>query len=159
MQLLSSDRSTIAQAATVTLVTTAALALFAAVAAYWTWQWLGPPPVARLQAQAPVAGPASAAAALFGKLAAPAGAGVSSGIEIQLLGSVAATPGRTGYALLRSAPRQTLTVREGDEILPGIRLASVAADHVEVERGGVREILAWPVKPAAANPVATGNKR
>ena len=159
MQLLSSDRSTIAQATTVTLVTTAALALFAAVAAYWSWQWLGPPPVARLQALAPAASLASASAELFGKPAVQAGARASSGIEIQLLGSVAATPGHTGYALLRSEPRQTLTVREGDEILPGIRLAQVAADHVMVERSGVREMLAWPVKTAAASPVAAGSKR
>jgi hypothetical protein len=43
-------------------------------------------------------------------------------------------------------PRQIVTVREGEDIAPGLRLGEVATDHVVLERGGTREILAWPMK-------------
>ncbi len=73
-----------------------------------------------------------------------------------LLGVVAASGRQPGYALLRIDAKQTAAVREGAEIQPGVRLAEVRADHVVIERNGVREALAWP-KPgkAATAPLAS----
>jgi general secretion pathway protein C len=41
-------------------------------------------------------------------------------------------------------------VREGDDVVPGIRLAEVHADHVILEHNGTRETLVWPSKASAA---------
>lgn len=46
-------------------------------------------------------------------------------------------------------PGKILSVQEGEDVAPGIRLAEVAADHVILERAGIRETLAWTVKVPA----------
>lgn len=148
------DRPNVAQGSMVALATGASLFLLAMIAAYWTWQWLGPAQVVRLPTTGPTGTSAAAAGGLFGSAALPPDSVLASASGIRLLGSVVANAGRTGYALLRIDPRLTMTVREGDEILPGLRLAAVARDHVILDRGGVREILAWPSKAAAAEPAA-----
>ncbi len=144
MQLLSFDRSNIAQTAVTTLVTVAALALLALVAAYWTWQWLAPRPEPRVQAAANMGGHAASANALFGILERDRNSPSPTGIAIKLLGIVAATAGWHGYAVMQLESKEIVAVREGEEIAPGIRLAEIATDHVILERGGVRETLAWP---------------
>ena len=154
MQLLSFDRSNIAQTAVITLVTVAALALLALVAAYWTWEWLAPRPEPRAQAVANVGGHAASANGLFGNLERSLNSASPTGIAIRLLGIVAATAGRHGYAVIQIEPREILAVREGEDIAPGIRLAEVATDHVILERGGTRETLAWPEKKTSADSVA-----
>ena len=65
MQALSPERSSLAQAAVVSLVTFAALALLGLVLAYWTWAWLAPRPEPRAQ-PAVTGGRAEVAYGLFG---------------------------------------------------------------------------------------------
>jgi general secretion pathway protein C len=158
MQAISPERSSFAQTAAVSLVTFAALALLGLVLAYWTWAWLGPRPEPRaqaVQAAGRAAGPSQAASDLFGGAQRDSGT-APAGFPLRLLGVVAADGGRSvtssGYAVFRLDAKQSVAVREGGEIEPGVRLAEVHADHVVLERGGVQEKLAWPEKskPAAA---------
>lgn len=146
MQTLSFDRSTIAPRITVTLATVGALVLLALVAAHWTWEWLAPSSQPRVQL-AEISGLKSGSAGdLFGHLERANNSAAPTGIAMQLLGLVAATEGRDGYALIQMDPKEVRTVREGAEIAPGIRLAEVGTDHVILERSGMRETLAWPEK-------------
>jgi general secretion pathway protein C len=148
MQQVWLDRSNFAQTAMVALVTVAALASLGLVTAYWTWAWLAPRPEPRAQAALDPGGGASAGV-LFGNVQRDRNSAAPTGIAIRLLGSVAATGGRRGYALVQLEPRQILAVREGEDVAPGLRLAEVGADHVILERGGIREMLAWPEKNTA----------
>jgi general secretion pathway protein C len=150
MPRLSYDRSTIAQTVAITLAAVAALGLLALVAAYWTWEWLAPRPESRASVAASGVDTASANG-LFGKLARDRNSVSPTGIAIRLLGIVAASAGRSGYAVMRIEPREILAVREGEDIAPGIRLAKVGTDHVILERGGTRETLAWPAKNMPAD--------
>ena len=153
---LSFDKSNIAQTTAVTLVTLAALALFALVAAYWTWEWFAPRPEPRAQAAANTGSSVVAANGLFGNLELKRDRNSASptGIAIRLLGIMAATSGRSGYAVIQLEPRKILAVREGDDIAPGIRLAEIATDHLILERGGTRETLTWPAKNTSMASVA-----
>ena len=166
MQAISLERSSFAQTAAVSLVTFAALALLGLVLAYWTWAWLVPSPEPRAQAgqtDGRAAGPTEAATGLFGSAQRDGNGAAPTGVSIGLLGVVAAKSSRSGsepgYAVLRIDAKQTVAVREGEEIEPGVRLAEVHADHVVLERSGVRETLAWPKqgKPAAAAAARTNN--
>ena len=158
MQAISLERSGFAQTAVVSLVTFAALALLGLVLAYWTWAWLAPRPELRAQAAVQADGRVEAAYGLFGSaqrgqnIAAPAASAV------RLLGVVAASGSRSGsqssYAVFRLDAKQTVAVREGGEIEPGVRLAEVHADHVVLERSGVRETLDWPKPGKFAIPVS-----
>jgi general secretion pathway protein C len=124
----------------------AAAALLGVVLAYWSWAWLAPPAAARAPAlaQGTTAGTASASG-LFGaaKPAAAAAAG-----NVQLMGVVAANGSRRGHAVLRLDGKKTLAVLQGEEVEPGLRLAEVHAAGIVLERNGMRETLAWPVKGA-----------
>ena len=153
MQQVSLDRSNLPQTAVVALVTVAALVLLGIVAAYWTWGWLAPRPQPRAQAAVDLGGGVSAGV-LFGNVQQDRNIAAPTGIAMRLLGIVAATGGRSGYAVVQLEPRQILAVREGDDVAPGIRLAEVATDHVILERGGTRETLAWPEKSASTEPAA-----
>lgn len=125
-------------------MTVAAAALFALASAYWTWQWLAPRPASRAAAAPSEIRQATSAAGLFGTAQPETGGAASAGIEIRLLGIMAATAGRNGYAVLRIEPRQIITVQEGKDIVPGIQLAAVGIDHVILERDGLRQTLSWP---------------
>jgi len=48
--------------------------------------------------------------------------------------------------------KEILAVPEGEDVVPGIRLAKVGFDHIILERGALREKLAWPEKSAAPVP-------
>jgi general secretion pathway protein C len=146
MQQVSLDRSNLAQTAVVTLATIAALALLVLVAAYWTWVWFAPLPESRAPAAADTGTAAGAAGALFGSMRRDPNAPAPTGIAIRLLGVVAATGGRRGYAVVQLEAKEILAVREGEDVAPGIRLAEVGTDRVILERGGNRETLAWPEK-------------
>lgn len=152
MQQVLLDRSNLPQTAVVALVTVAALALLGSVAAYWTWSWLAPRPEARSQAAADP-GSGASAGVLFGNAQRDRSGAAPTGMAIRLLGIVAATGGRRGYAVVQLEPRQILVVREGEDVAPGIRLAEVGTDHVILERGGTRETLAWPEKSTATESV------
>jgi general secretion pathway protein C len=153
MQALPSGRSHLAQTVVVYLSTLLAIALLGAVLAYWTWAWFAPRPEPRLPPAAAQNGSVASAANIFGSVARKRVAAAPTGIAIKLLGVVAASGGRRGYAVVQIEPKEILAVHEGAEITPGLRLAEVHPEHVILERGGARETLAWPEKRAAA-PIA-----
>lgn len=129
------------------LATLAALALLGAVLAYWTWEWVAPPPAPRAPAAVDTAGRTTSANGLFGHLkVGSAGAAAAASGALRLLGIVAASPGRRGHAVLRLEAKKTVAVPEGEDIEPGVRLAEVHVDHIIVERNGARETLTWPEK-------------
>ena len=152
MQTISLERSSIAQTAGVSLVTFAALALLGLVLAYWTWAWLAPRPEPRAQPLAAPVGRVASANSLFGSVQRDQNIAAPTGIAIKLLGVVAASGGRRGYAVVQLEARQILAVHEGEDIAPGIRLAEVHADHVILERNGTRETLTWPEKKTSVKP-------
>lgn len=125
-------------------MTIAAAALLGLTAAHWTWQWLAPSSTARAPAAPGEIRAGTSAAGLFGTAQHEPGSTVSAGVGIKLLGIVAATAGRNGYAVLRIEPRQVITVQEGHDIAPGIRLAEIGIDHVLLENDGMRQALSWP---------------
>ena len=152
MQATSLDRSGFAPTAVVSLVTFAALALLGLVLAYWTWAWLAPRPEPRAQAAAQADGRAvgatQAASGLFGGARRDNGGdrngAAPTAIAVRLLGVVAASGSRLGYAVLRLDAKTTVAVPQGADVEPGLRLAEVHVDHIVLERNGARETLAWP---------------
>ena len=150
MQALPFGRSNLAQTALVSLLTLIAVALLGAVLAYWTWAWFAPRAEPRVEATAALAGNVASAGAVFGSVPRNQGAAAPTGIAIKLLGVVAASGGRRGYAVVQLEGKQILAVHEGEDLAPGIRLAQVLADHTILERNGVRETLAWPEKKGLA---------
>jgi general secretion pathway protein C len=124
-----------------------AAALLGALLAYWSWVWLGPPPAARAPPASAPAAAAAAAAALFGAVKhGVAAAGALGSSAIRLMGVVAASGERRGYAVLRLDGKHSVAILQGEDIEPGLRLAEVHVDHVVLERNGARETLAWPAK-------------
>ena len=154
MQAISLERSNLAQTAGVSLVTLAALVLLGWVLAYWTWAWFAPRPEPRAQPAMEPGGRVASAQGLFGSVQRDGNFAAPTGIAIRLLGVVAASGGRRGYAVVQLEARQILAVPEGEDIAPGIRLAEVHPDHVILERNGARETLAWPEKKPPAQPAA-----
>ncbi len=61
------------------------------------------------------------------------------GGDYQLIAVIA---GRSGAAIFRDGSGKHLAVRAGEDIVPGIRLLSVAPDQAIIERGGARKTLA-----------------
>lgn len=157
MRQLSFDRSNVVQTASITLLTVAALVLFALVAVYWTWEWFAPRPEPHAQVVANAGGHAKTASGLFGnlELKRDRSSVSSTGIAIKLLGIVADTVGGRGYAVMQIEPKKILAVREGEDITPGIRLVEVGTDHVILERGGSHETVTWPEKKIPAMPVSS----
>jgi general secretion pathway protein C len=155
MQVLPLGRSGLAQTVLVSLLTLAALALFGLVLAYWTWVWFAPRAEPRAEAAAGEAGNLASAGRVFGRVERNNNSASPTGIAIKLLGVVAASGGRRGYAVVQLDAKQILAVHEGEDVTPGVRLAEVLPDHVILERGGVRETLAWPEKRATAAIAAT----
>ena len=146
------DRSNPVPSAFVLCVSIAALALLGLVLAYWTWAWFAPRPVARAPPVAPAIGRTADltqdAYGLFGGARREGSTTAPAAGSIKLLGIVAASGDRLGYAVLRLDGRQTLAVPQGAEIDPGLRLVEVHVDHIVLERSGGRETLAWPQKAA-----------
>lgn len=152
MQALPFGRSGLAQTVIVSLLTLVAVALLGGVLAYWTWAWFAPRAEPRVEATAAQSGSVASAGAIFGNVPRKQDAAAPTGIAIRLLGVAAASGGRRGYAVVQLEAKQILAVQEGEDVAPGIRLAEVHADHVILERNGVREMLAWPEKKVAASP-------
>lgn len=154
MQATSLERSNFAQTAVVSLLTFAALALLGLILAYWTWAWLASRPEPRAQAAmqtdgrgaASAAGPTQAALALFGDAQRDRIGAAPAANALRLLGVVAASGTRPGYAVLRLDAKKTVAVLQGAEVEPGLRLVEVHVDHIVLERNGARETLAWPEK-------------
>jgi general secretion pathway protein C len=151
MQVLPLGRSSLAQTAVVSLLTLAALALFGLVLAYWTWIWFAPRAEPRAEVAAVGTGSLASASLVFGRVERNKNTAAPTGIAIKLLGVVAASGGRRGYAVVQLEAKQILAVHEGEDVTPGLRLAEVHPDHVILERGGVRETLTWPEKKGSAS--------
>lgn len=143
------------QTAVVSLLTLAAVALLGLVLAYWTWIWFAPRAEPRAEIAAVGTGNPASAGLLFGRVGRNKSTAAPTGIAIKLLGVVAASRGRRGYAVVQLEGKQILAVLEGEDVNPGLRLAEVHPDHVILERGGARETLTWPQqKRAPAAPAA-----
>jgi hypothetical protein len=133
-----------------------ALALLAAVLAYWGWRWFGPAPVAL---PPPVAESEPlrriAEAHLFGGAApGPATSEPSSASgELRLLGVFAERDGR-GYALFRAGARGPLFAAVGADVVPGVRLEAVRPGGVTLQEGGVRRDVALRPTIASEKPRA-----
>jgi len=152
-------RATLLQAALLSALTLAAVALLGLVLAYWTWVWFAPRAELRTEAVAAPSGNVASAGVLFGTPPRAQSAAAPTGIAITLLGIVAASGGRRGYAVVQLDAKQILAVNEGEDVAPGVRLAEVHSDHVILTRGGARETLTWPKRRATAAPAArTANK-
>jgi general secretion pathway protein C len=120
-----------------------AAAASALLAGGWLWSWLAPPQ--SVAALVPPAAPDRLASQLqtrhlFGA-AGPVGAGAAAVGQLRLVGAVAGA----GIALIAVDGRPAQAFRVGGEIAPGIRLTSVAARGIAIERAGVREFLPLPV--------------
>ena len=155
MPRISFDRTELPQASLVFISTLAAVALLAWVLAYWSWLWWLPRPEIRGEDLANSPARVSSAASIFGVVQRAAGAAPATGIALRLQGVVAATAagvGERGYAIVQLDAKKVIAVPEGEEVVPGVRLAEVHADHVILERGGLRETLAWPAKNSNAVP-------
>lgn len=146
MRQFSLERSDLTRTVIAYGVTLAALALLGLVLAYWTWAWFAPQAKPRLRSAADSVSDRASAAVLFGGSQRERSAVSSAGDAIKLFGVVAATGGRPGYAVVQLDARHSVTVHEGEEVAPGIRLAEVQADHVVLMRNGIRETLSWPRK-------------
>ena len=154
--MISVERSDLAQTAVVYMATFAALLLLGLVLAYWTWIWFAPVPESRAPVAADTVGRITSAGGLFGTARGQNDA-APTGIAIRLLGVVAATAGKHGYAVIELETREIVAVREGNDVVPGVRLAEVHADHVILERNGRRETLVWPGKSAAISTPRVSN--
>ena len=150
MQALPFGRVNAAQTVLVSALTLGAVALLGAVLAYWTWAWFAPRAEPRMQASTVQSGSVASASGLFGSVPRTQTAAAPTGIAIRLLGVVAASGGRRGYAVVQLEGKHIRAVHEGEDVAPGIRLAEVDANHVILERNGVRETLAWPQRPGVA---------
>jgi general secretion pathway protein C len=149
MQALLFERSNLAQTAVVWLLTLAGVTLFGVVLAYWSWIWFGPRAEPRVEPAAAQGNSVGSAGAIFGNVQRKQETAAPTGIAIRLLGVAAASGGRRGYAVVQLDAKEILAVEEGEDVAPGTRLAEVYSDHVILERGGVRETLAWPQKKAS----------
>ena len=128
-----------------------ALALLAAVLAYWGWRWFGPAPVT-LPPERADGDPMRhiADAHLFGAAAATATSTnptAASG-DLRLLGVFAQRDGK-GYALFRAGSRGPLFVATGSDVISGTHLQAVRPDGVTLEQAGARRELA--LRPAGAS--------
>jgi general secretion pathway protein C len=142
--------STLAQAATAA-ATLSAILVLGCVLAYWTWVWLAPNPEPRVPA-IPTAATGAAALKLFGTAQADRAIAAPTGAAMKLLGVAAATRKAHGYAVVQVGGKDIVAIREGADIVPGIRLAEVHRDRIVLERNGARETLEWPHSGVAAAP-------
>ncbi|MEO8441258.1 MAG: type II secretion system protein N [Betaproteobacteria bacterium] len=138
-------RSNFAQSALVFAVTLATLMLLCAILAYWTWAWLAPRPAPVARAADDVQPRLDTAYSLFGGARRTSTAAVATP-AIRILGVVAASGGKSGYAIVQLDSNRILAAREGTDIAPGIRLAQVQAGQIILVRNGMRETLALPEK-------------
>lgn len=140
---MTSKRAAFAQTALVAAISLAALLALCAVLAYWTWIWFAPRTVTRVQPPPETQTRIEAAYTMFGG---QRSTGAPTALAIKLLGVVASSDAAKGYAVMQVEANRILAVKEGGDIAPGIRLAQVEKGQVVLERNGVRETLALPVK-------------
>ena len=158
MPRITFDRTGLLRTSLGLLPTLAALILLAVVLAYWSWVWFLPRAKTRGDELAAPLSSSATVANLFGVLQRAGGSAPATGIAIKLQGVVAAgreansSVDHRGYAILQLDAKKIVAVHEGEEIMPGVSLIEVHADHLILERGGLRETLAWPPKNANTPP-------
>ena len=137
-------------------VTLLALALLCWVLARWTWVVIAPaaPPV-----PPPAATPIDLQAALdeilrarlfSGNAGAQPPAVPATRHDVQLAGVLATSPNGRGWAVLQLEGKPHQVAASGAEILPGVVLDQVLADHVVVRRQGNRERIELARRVSAA---------
>jgi general secretion pathway protein C len=144
MQETGFESLSFAATAAVWSVTVATIAALGVAGAYWTWAWFAPRPEPNTQVAMPTVARLDAAYRLFGDVPVNRSASVPGGITVKLLGLVAASGNEPGYAVLQLDAKRAVAVRQGGEIEPGTRVVEVNTDHIVLDRGGMRETLAWP---------------
>ena len=118
--------------------------------AKWVWILFAPGEMAVVA----VAGRSDAVEAdkLFGEVAdATAGAQAVALPNAKLVGVFS---GSHGFAILELEGKKQLGVALGQEIVQGVKLVKVAADHVVIEGGGNRQRIDLAMKSAAAGPAS-----
>lgn len=125
------------------LLNAAALALLCGVLAYWTWAWLAPGGIAAAPEPAPFTR-LDAARNLFGVSAEKTASAVAAEKSVRLTGVVAVAG--DGRAVLQVNGGPALTVSEGAEFMPGMRLLQVLPGAIVIEHQGRRETIALPEK-------------
>jgi general secretion pathway protein C len=118
-----------------TLLVVALVLVLAWQAAYWTWVFVAPPPVAAAAASQPAIDLA-AVARLFGA-SAPTDA-TRSASALKLKGVIAPTPGTEASAIFSTGVGRDIAVYIDGEVQPGMKLAEVHPDHVIVSSAGVK---------------------
>ncbi len=156
MRVISLERSGFVQTIVILLATMTSLTLLSLVMAHWTWVWVVPSSESPAYQTVQTGVSTEAAFHLFGATEKSADdsvlighalvGNVSAGGGIRLLGIVAATTGHSGYAVVQLASKDIVALREGEDIAPGLRLTEVSADHLILERSGIRETLTWSEK-------------
>jgi hypothetical protein len=68
--------------------------------------------------------------------------------NVQLLGVFTASSGKRGFAVMKIDAKRQVGVAEGEEAAPGTKLVEVHADHVTLERGGMKYRVDMVNKPA-----------
>jgi general secretion pathway protein C len=79
------------------------------------------------------------------------GAGAVTALDLTLFGVNLNEASGGGSAILAGADGVQSSFAVGDEVMPGVKLAGVAFDHVLLDRGGVRESLFLDQSTPAAN--------
>lgn len=129
--------------------------------AQWTWLVLTPKakrmPVADALLSAPAAADAIFSSHLFGRASGESSAPESQPVtfsNLKLHGVFAAIGSLPAFAILSVDGKPDQPVKAGAEIAPGVALAAVYPDHVEVRRKGVVERLNLETRVAGPGGVA-----
>jgi general secretion pathway protein C len=83
---------------------------------------------------------------------APAAAAASS--DLQLFGTRLGSDGLPGSAILGSPEGDQRSYVVGEEVAPGVKLAAVHFDHVDLDRGGIRQSLYMPGSEGSTSTLA-----
>jgi general secretion pathway protein C len=138
-------------AAVASAATLVAIVALGCVLAYWTWVWVAPRPGPRVPTiEIPRSG--AGASALFGAVQRDSRIAAPTGAAMKLLGVAAGSRQMRGYAVLQVGGKDIVAIREGADIVAGIRLAEVHRDRIVLERNGLRETLEWPQSSVAGAP-------
>jgi general secretion pathway protein C len=135
----------------------AALGLTAWLAAGWFWRLTAPEPVALVTQQ--MADPQAAARSvtqrhLFGDGGTTPGSAVAPPARnFTLVGAMTASRGQPGFAVLAETGKPAVSVFEGEEVAPGVRLEKVLADKVSIVRNGRSETLELVLDRSSAIPM------
>ena len=78
-------------------------------------------------------------------------------VDLQLFGTRMSQGRLPGSAILGSADGEQRSYLVGEEVAPGVKLAAVRFDHVELERGGSRQTLYMPDADGAGEGANVGS--